>query len=174
MTVRYYFLHTDLAGHNSLLEEILRCPRKRTSIGISANTIEEFDEQTATFESFDKLVDAFNSIYGICLQLSNPRIIVDVSSDLSKSYCISDIVYSGDKQKIADVYNMLLEHLQEHPEDINYFIGIFSIYQKKYSGDRLNDELIRRIVFAFFQGDGYKRRRDAYFTLKRVKSSLGH
>lgn len=175
--MRTYYLNVQNKDDNPsyTLEESLRDKNKRRGL-MMRYTIEELDNITSLFDSFQDMNEKLNEAYGQQKELINPIIIVDEDdNDLSKSYVIYDIVFSGDKKIINDpnyITSWLLDYLTKKPEAIYRIKGVRNIFQNKYSEEFrqgiINEGIITQIVHAYLANPSYKKYRDLYFALKKL------
>ncbi len=153
-------------------DEILHEIRKRNSFFIGAS-MQEIDDFTSMFTSFEDMNECFEEIYLQKLRLYDPMIIVDPSLDLDKSYIIPDIVYKYDRENIRDIFTLrkkLIYYLEKNPENIIKFPGLLKI-KKIYASNNDNsvDKLVERIAFAYLNEKSYKKSRDTYFKIRKLE-----
>jgi len=160
---------------NYSLGEAIFDDRKRGQELMSGRLIEDLDRQTAYYSSLDDLLWSYPSeVCGKDIVIYDPVIIVDKSiDDRSRSYAIFDIVFENDARELLEhdyIRCWLSDYLKCNPSTIERFRGIKEIYGNlsvRYPHKNIND-LIDMTVYAYFEGDNYKRYREAYFGLKKL------
>ena len=156
-------------------EESLRDDTKRQQSLMSGHLIEDLDRLTSQYESMEELLTSYpEEVWDADICIYEPVIIVDKHEfDRSKSYYITDIVYTKDArelQNMDNIKNWLLDYLLNNPNDIREFRGIKDIYDNLVIAyrDSSIEQLINMSVFVYFKGNNYKKYREAYFKLKEL------
>jgi len=183
MKKKNYGLYVKVEGvYHYPLNEAVKEDGKRPHNLMNASLIEELDDMTAGFESFEEMNQIFKEVvYNDDKNMYEPIIIVDKDeTDREKSYVISDIVYAKDKIEIENKDNLkewLTDYLKNNNQHISLFRGINEIYdrisKKPEYRNKSIDSLIEMTVYAYLveSGYNYKKRREAYFTLKYLDKS---
>ena len=175
--MKKYGLYAKVEGTESSKyshTEGLSDPKKRQQCLMEYQDLEELDDMTSRYDSFEELNDEFKEVYESTRDLYAPVIIVDKNNiESDDSYIIEDIVFAKDKQEIArkdNIRDWLLDYLLNNPHDINKFRGLKDIYinlQAK-NKDHSIEYLINVTVNIYFKEHKYKRYRQAYFKLKEL------
>lgn len=160
------------------LKEVIKSTESEGKRGLAlmyAENIEDLDALTDQYESADDLLSSFiEEVYGEKAILYNPMIIVDKDPiDRKKSYAITDIAFKGDYTAIQNVNNIRSEvesYLKENPNNVIKFRGMNKIYENLRNNypNMGQQTLIDNAIRIYFEGDNYKRSREAYFKLKEL------
>lgn len=151
----------------SVCLEYLNNTKKLDNLTIfSSKTIEEIDNFTSAFTSFEEINRCYNNNFQNIFIITN---IVGQSLDIT--FKTNDIVYASDKKNLEESHFLetwLIEYLTSNPNHIIYFKNINKIKKDNFSDYLIEKDTIANIVSLYLQESDYHELRDTYFILKKL------